>query len=832
MRGCLAFACGSGLPGRVLNRLGHLLLHRCGVCTGLHWLRLLLFLREAEIRPIHVIRFFSGNQRVGGEVLNGRQLRFWRSRFLPLAAQFQIRQQAVDFDDFRRGRFFRGRLKQRQIICGSALAGFNRLGLLRLGCLRFFGCLRFNDRRHGLVIAQLWQGKVGQVEIRQAQSGRRLRRGWFICRNGVSLRFRRRLGRSFKRRIHLGRQLRFSNVNDFFCGSCRLRRRFFGCHWHGRQRNTLLPGAHGFGADAERPGLPMARLLGGNGLHPVAESQHGLGSQGAQLGAGGLLLGQPGVHELLHGPGRFTELVQPHHAGAALERVVGAAQRGLLLHVVRALLQRLNGLLAVLDHFTRFFQKDVEQVVIHLRLGGSWRRHGSRCGAGQGGELVHCALEALGVVGARGARSLLGGIGQRRLVIQRRREGNLLQLARQCVRGAFGRSPHVVDQVGNGGLRAIIVRSWQRWRFVCALQQVGRRSTAHDRAQLARLLVQGEQLFRQHGLVAEHVDQKTQRPQAVAQPFEVLRVRLLDVFAIVLRDVFDNIAHARHGLRCLIQPQHQQHAAHLHHLRQRRTQWRAVGHVAEELIELLLDFAQRHAQLADHGAQRLAVADAAVKLFHPGVQRLLHAAMQDGLKTVSKLPRPRGEHRIARAEIHEGRFQKQHGRGRFHRQVGGRNGGGLGHVTGHMNKGVCQRLAMRVQAAQRIGHKAELVHAALEPRQIAARQARPCFLERVNAAARLRQHRRVKQAEDGRLVIDRLAVLQAPCRADGFQYRGFFALRLGLRAEKQQVLREPFGNGALASRQRGVLNQNARGRALDIHVRLEQAMPQCLEKAR
>ena len=206
--------------------------------------------------------------------------------------------------------------------------------------------------------------------------------------------------------------------------------------------------------------------------------------------------------------------------------------------------------------------------------------------------------------------------------------------------------------------------------------------------------------------------------------------------------------------------------------------------------------------------------------------------MQDGLKTVSKLPRPRGEHRIARAEIHEGRFQKQHGRGRFHRQVGGRNGGGLGHVTGHMNKGVCQRLAMRVQAAQRIGHKAELVHAALEPRQIAARQARPCFLERVNAAARLRQHRRVKQAEDGCLVIDRLAVLQAPCRADGFQHRGFFALRLGLRAEKQQILREPFGNGMLASRQRGVLNQNARGRALDIHVRLEQAMPQCLEKAR
>ena len=35
-----------------------------------------------------------------------------------------------------------------------------------------------------------------------------------------------------------------------------------------------------------------------------------------------------------------------------------------------------------------------------------------------------------------------------------------------------------------------------------------------------------------------------------------------------------------------------------------------------------------------------------------------------------------------------------------------------------------------------------------------------------------------------------------------------------------------------AVRQRGVLNQNARGRALDIHVRLEQAMPQCLEKAR
>ena len=85
--------------------------------------------------------------------------------------------------------------------------------------------------------------------------------------------------------------------------------------------------AQDIGRAAEHAGLPGAVAVRGDVLDPEVETSHRLCRQAAQIFAGRLLIGQPGVEHLLERPGGFAELGQPDHSRTALERVECAAQR-------------------------------------------------------------------------------------------------------------------------------------------------------------------------------------------------------------------------------------------------------------------------------------------------------------------------------------------------------------------------------------------------------------------------------------------------------------------------------------------------------------------------
>ena len=106
--------------------------------------------------------------------------------------------------------------------------------------------------------------------------------------------------------------------------------------------------------------MPRIRALLGNGLNPLPKSTQRLFGNATQRFVRRLLFGQPRIEQLLHGPGSLAKLGQPDHAGAALERVERAPQRGDLLYVRRRCLQGSDGAMAVLNHLTCFLQEDVE----------------------------------------------------------------------------------------------------------------------------------------------------------------------------------------------------------------------------------------------------------------------------------------------------------------------------------------------------------------------------------------------------------------------------------------------------------------------------------------
>ena len=137
---------------------------------------------------------------------------------------------------------------------------------------------------------------------------------------------------------------------------------------HQRHFGAFAMHAHGVRSGPERRGRPVlgSMLLqilrpGPKGLESIpSELLHGLGH--------GFLLGQPGVEHLLQCPTGFAELVQPHHARAALERMECPAQRGLLAQVRRLVGQRLQGLQTVVHHFACFLQEDGKQLVIAIQI--------------------------------------------------------------------------------------------------------------------------------------------------------------------------------------------------------------------------------------------------------------------------------------------------------------------------------------------------------------------------------------------------------------------------------------------------------------------------------
>ena len=78
---------------------------------------------------------------------------------------------------------------------------------------------------------------------------------------------------------------------------------------------------------------------------------------------------------------------------------------------------------------------------------------------------------------------------------------------------------------------------------------------AHQQAKLSQLFVIDKELARHGALVTQHVNQKTQSAQAIAQFLEGL-LALAFVCGLVDHQALDRLAHTQHRNGCLVQAQH------------------------------------------------------------------------------------------------------------------------------------------------------------------------------------------------------------------------------------------------------------------------------------
>ena len=303
------------------------------------------------------------------------------------------------------------------------------------------------------------------------------------------------------------------------------------------------------------------------------------------------------------------------------------AQCGLFTQAVRLTLQRPRGGQTGLYDVPCFLQENVDQVVFH-QIFAACVRYGGRCwhgrGRGQRGQTCQCLWvhrrRGRGFHGGHNRRHLASGLGQGRAVSQ----GCLLsqpvepggQRGQVCRAGTALRCldhtlHHLFDLDVERGLGC---RGFDNHRT--------RSRPAHDRPQFAIFGIEHKQLPGQRGLVIEHVNQETQCAEVVGQPtegaclFRAFRIDLVD------EQGLDVGAHVGNCRRCLIQPQHRQHAPHLRQFLRHGRQQLLVGRITRKLVQLLLQLSQADLELTHHAAHGLLVADLAVQHLHPVLKRL------------------------------------------------------------------------------------------------------------------------------------------------------------------------------------------------------------------
>ena len=121
--------------------------------------------------------------------------------------------------------------------------------------------------------------------------------------------------------------------------------------------------------------LPGTGIACGNGICPAYKTLQCLPCQLQQRRIHGFLFCQPGIEELLYGPGCLTKFVQTDHARTALERVKRASQRGLLTQIPRLCIQGFQRCPAIGFDLADLLQKDLQQFIVYRRM----RHHGWQC---------------------------------------------------------------------------------------------------------------------------------------------------------------------------------------------------------------------------------------------------------------------------------------------------------------------------------------------------------------------------------------------------------------------------------------------------------------------
>ena len=348
-------------------------------------------------------------------------------------------------------------------------------------------------------------------------------------------------------------------------------------------------------------------------------------------------------------------------------------------------------------------------------------------------------------------------------------------------------------------------------------------SATHQGFELAFDIVIHKEFFRQHRLVVEHVDQKAQSAEVVAQLVKSARSSRTLFVNFCLQHLLHAAAHAQDGLRGLIQPEHRQHAAHLGQLPRNIGQDGFVFRIAKENIQRFFKLTQRQPKFAHHATHGLLVADAAVKLFHPGFKGLGTSTVLDAIQTLSQMSGALSQLRVIRIEVIKCSLQVQHRGGKLHGKFNRRRLSRSHRHVDRASQGLRQRLTAWMQLDQRITDEAELIGDRLEFVGVPCRDGGPCFFCRGNPFARLRQQGRVKAAKLYRRVVDWLEARQAIHLAHSSQHRGLNGrLRNGLRTKEKKVMRQPVRNANVAFAQAGVLKQHSGRGTSYVNIRGQQ----------
>ena len=253
--------------------------------------------------------------------------------------------------------------------------------------------------------------------------------------------------------------------------------------------------------------------------------------------------------------------------------------------------------------------------------------------------------------------------------------------------------------------------------------------------------------------------------------------------------------------------------------------------IAEKLVHGPLGLAQRSPQFTHHTAHRLAVADAAVQLLHPGFQRLRLGASTHMVKALCQALGALRQLLGRCVQLLQSGLQVKHRSGDLHGKACRRR---FARLHGHAHSAgqrLGQTFAAALQFAQRVAHQAELVCHRLELLAVTPGQSRPGFGRCRNAFARLHQHCRVKAPKAAHLVIHRWETLQLKHLAHRVQrWRLVRRTFPGLRTKKQKVLHQAVCNGHVALGQGGVLHQDAGCSTLDVNVGLKQAQAEGFKK--
>ena len=456
-----------------------------------------------------------------------------------------------------------------------------------------------------------------------------------------------------------------------------------------------------------------------------------------------------------------------------------AAQIGQQLDVVGGSGQTVDRGFAVANHLTGFFQEDVLEVGVfnvfeRLALGKCRRR-------GQLTDLFQGLRQSVLIIRSGRLRCLLGTGCQLRLVGQCGLTGQLFELL-------LGHGAGAADQLKHSTLRG--------WLFLGICNFRGR-FAAHDHAQLIRFCVKNEQLFGECVLVVQHVHEQAENAHAVAQRLDLIRARNIGSIKALRLPIlgFGNIpihhmAHVIHGLRALRDTQNGQHTTHLDQQAWHTGQFGGIGWVAEKLVQMTFHLVEVGTQLAHHGAHGLAIAHAAIKLFHPRGNWLGVSTIAHGLQASRQFVRAIQQTWVIQIEIIERGFHEQHGRRHFHGQFGiGRRAGLCGHVLDRTHLGH-QACGGRIQIGQAVGHQTELIAGRASALHFARGESGPCFFQRLNALACQDKQGRIELAKPGFGIVDRRGVGQAIGLAHRCQH-GHVCRWAGLQAKEQQVMGKP-----------------------------------------